>query len=138
MPVHIKYYYTAPEDWICIKNDKMFNIYSCGLEGCGHYSINLPENNYRVSNDFDIFAYYNIYPDIQKIGLQKVIWHYLNYGRHESRIYKYDQILPPDFDKEAYFNIHTDIQHIGKDGVYWHYLNHGRYEGRVYKYPDES
>jgi len=134
LPVHIKDYYIAPEDWVCIKNDKMFNIYSCGLQGCGHYSQNLHKDSYIIPDDFDIYSYYNIYPDIQKIGLEKVVWHYLNFGRHEYRSYKYDQVLPDGFDKEAYFNINTDIQHMGIERVYWHYLNHGRNESRIYKY----
>jgi len=134
LPVHIEDYYTAPEDWICIKKDKMFNIYSSGLQGCGHYSQNLDEDSYRIPDDFDIIAYYIINTDIQHVGLEGVVWHYLNHGRNEGRAYKYEQVLPDGFDKEAYFNINTDIQHVGLEGVVWHYLNHGRNEGRAYKY----
>lgn len=88
LPVYINDYYTATEDWICIKNDKMFNIYSSGLQGFGHYSTNLSEDSYKIPDDFDIMAYFIINNDIQYIGLKGVIWHYLNYGKKEGRVYK--------------------------------------------------
>jgi hypothetical protein len=89
LPVHIGDYYTGPEDWICIKNDKMFNIYSSGLEGHGHYNSNLSNDTYKIPYDFDIDAYYNLNKDIQHLGYEKIIDHYLKYGKFESRRYKY-------------------------------------------------
>jgi hypothetical protein len=89
LPVHIGDYYTAPEDYICKKNDKMFNIYSSGLEGYGHYISNLPENNYKIPDDFDMDAYYNLNPNLQWIGYENLVDHYLKYGKYENRQYKY-------------------------------------------------
>ena len=89
LPEHIPDYYTAPEDWVCIKNDKMFNIYSSGLQGHGHYQYNLPENKYKIPDDFDIEAYYNLNSDLQWGNYEKLIEHYLKHGQFENRKYKY-------------------------------------------------
>jgi len=90
LPTWIDSYYTAPEDYICKKNDKMFNILSSGLEGMGHYNNNYPKNNYIIPNDFDIDAYYKInYNDMYWLTYEDLIYHYLKWGKNEGRQYKY-------------------------------------------------
>lgn len=91
LPSYIPEYYTAPEDWICIKHDKMFNIYSSGLQGCLHYSHNLPESEYSIPEDFDLDAYYNLNPDFHNVlSYEDLTWHYIKQGKYEIRKYKYD------------------------------------------------
>jgi hypothetical protein len=88
LPIYIADYYTAPEDWICLKNDKMFNIYSSGLQGHGHYYYNFPEELYRIPDDFDIDTYYELNLDLHNISYELLIEHYLKFGKYESRLYK--------------------------------------------------
>lgn len=90
LPVWIDSYYTAPEDYICKKNNKMFNIYSSGLQGHGHYSTPYTIDKYMIPEDFDIEAYYNINKDLHCLSYEKLIEHYLKYGKYESRKIKYD------------------------------------------------
>jgi len=89
LPVFIDTYYTAPEDYICKKNDKMFNIYSNGLQGHGHYRNNYSRDNYVIPDDFDIDAYYNINNDLHVLSYDELINHWLKYGKYEGRKYKY-------------------------------------------------
>ena len=90
LPVFIDSYYTAPEDYICKKNNKMFNIHTSGLQGHGHYKYNYSIDNYVIPNDFDIDAYYNINNDLHQLNYSELINHWLIYGKYESRKYKYD------------------------------------------------
>jgi hypothetical protein len=90
LPVFIDEYYTAPEDYICKKNDKMFNIYSSGLQGHGHYSNNYSKDIYTIPEDFDIDAYYNLNNDLHNLSYEELIDHYLKYGKYEVRQYKYN------------------------------------------------
>lgn len=89
LPEHIPDYYTAPEDWICIKNDKMFNIYSSGLQGHGHYKLSLSKDKYKLPYNFNIDAYYNLNSDLQWDDYERLIKHYFNHGQFENRKYKY-------------------------------------------------
>lgn len=89
LPVYIAEYYTAPEDWICKKHDKMFNIYSSGLQGHGHYSKNIKEDAYSIPDDFDIDAYYSLNKDLHHLDYQQLIGHYLQYGKYEKKKYNY-------------------------------------------------
>ena len=89
LPVFIDSYYTAPEDYICKKRDKLFNIHSCGLQGCGHYQYNYSRDNYIIPYDFDINAYYNMNHDLYDCNYKQLMEHWFKYGKYENRIYKY-------------------------------------------------
>ena len=90
LPRSIESYYTAPEDYICIKNDKMFNILNSGLEGAGHYWHNHPMEKYLIPDDFDLDAYFQLnYNDFHWLSYEELIYHYLKWGKNEGRKYKY-------------------------------------------------
>lgn len=129
LPVYIADYYTGPEDWICIKNDKMFNILSSGLQGEGHYNNLYPRDRYEIPENFDINAYRIINRDIHHLNYDELIPHYLKWGRFEGKNYK----MPDGFDFDCYRNIHNMLDYKDAD-IVWHWFNHGQYEGRQYKY----
>jgi hypothetical protein len=98
LPVKIGDYYTGREDWICIKNDKMFNIFSSGLQGFGHYTNLYPESNYILPKDFNIHAYKYSNKKLKELNYEELISHYLLYGKNENINYK----LPEGFNTDIY------------------------------------
>ena len=46
LPNVIAEYYTAPEDWIQIVQEKKYCVYNSGYQGMGHYSFRFPRENY--------------------------------------------------------------------------------------------
>jgi hypothetical protein len=127
LPVKIGDYYTGPEDWICIKNDKMFNIFSSGLQGFGHYSNLYPESNYIIPEDFNIDAYRHSNIELQNLNYEELIPHYLFYGKNENKNYK----MPDEFDFDAYRKI-NDMNNWTNGQIAWHWFHHGKNEGRIY------
>jgi len=93
LPTEIGDGYTDPEDFISTNNNKMFNIFSSGLQGYGHYKEEYPRENYEIPDDFDLDAYLNLnIKDFRNsdywIEYKHLVHHYLNYGKNEGRSYK--------------------------------------------------
>ena len=128
LPVFIDSYYTAPEDYICKKNDKMFNIHSSGLQGHGHYKYNYNSENYYIPDDFNIDAYYNLNKDLKGLNYSQLIDHWLKYGKNEGKKYK------DDFDIDAYYNLNKDLHGLNYPQLIGHWFKYGKYEGRKIKY----
>ena len=85
LPSNIEDYYTAPEDWVCKKNDKMFNIFSSNIV---HYNESYDKSNYEIPDDFDIDNYRNLNKDLKNLSYEELIPHYLYHGKKEGRSYK--------------------------------------------------
>ena len=93
LPTEIGNGYTDPEDYISKNNKKMFNIFSSGLEGHGHYRNEYPKEKYEIPDDFDLDAYLKLnYKDFRNndywLEYKHLVHHYLNYGKNEGRPYK--------------------------------------------------
>lgn len=127
--VYIPDYYTAPEDYICTVNDKMFNIFSSGLQGMGHYSNPYPSENYLIPDDFDLDAYYTINSDLHHLSYEDLIYHYLKWGKYEGKNYKLDH----DFEPDNYRLLNPDINHFTRKDLVWHWYHWGKNENRPYK-----
>lgn len=85
LPDKIGDYYTGPEDWVCIKNDKMFNIFSSNVV---HYNSCFPKEKYEIPDDFDMDTYRNLYKDLKNLTYEDLIPHYMYHGKNEGRRYK--------------------------------------------------
>jgi hypothetical protein len=126
---YIPDYYTAPEDYICTKNNKMFNIFSSGLQGDGHYSNNYPKENYMVPKDFDIDVYYYGNKDLHHLNYEELINHYLDHGKNEDRYYK----MPDHFNFDKYREYYSDLRNFNDTLIVKHWFEYGQYEDRIYK-----
>ena len=127
---HIEDYYIAPERWVCSKNDIMFNIYSCGLQGGHNYYHPCPEHTYAIPDDFHIDAYKYLNESTQTLHYDQIIDHYLNIGRHNNLIYK----LPEGFDFD-YYREQNNLPNWKECDVLIHYLNsHGNITYTIKKY----
>ena len=130
LPKYIKDYYTAPEDWVCVTKNKMYNVYSSGLEGNGHYKNLYPASNYRLPNNFNIDAYRLLNKDLERMDDKQCIKHYLTYGKNENRLYK----IPDDFNTDAYRLLNKDLENMDDKQCITHYLTYGKNENRSYKF----
>ena len=88
------------------------------------YKIDIPE-------DFNIFIYLKLHPDLQEQYSKNPIDHYLNYGYFENRKYKVD--LPEDFNDEVYLKLHPDLNEQYSNNLKFHYCHYGYFENRQYK-----
>ena len=93
LPTEIENHYTAPEDFIGKNNNKMFNIFSSGLEA-NHYTEEYPRNKYEIPEDFDLDAYLTLnYKDFRneyhQLDYGDLVEHYLKWGKNENRKYKF-------------------------------------------------
>ena len=86
----------------------------------------LPEN-------FNVFEYKILNPDLSNLNKKELISHYIKYGRNEGRIYKNNNILPNDFDINYYKNLYDDLKNLNDEELISHYIKYGRNEGRIYK-----
>jgi hypothetical protein len=126
-------YYTAPEDYICTKNDKMYCIYSSGHQGGGHYNVEYPEHIYTLPSEFNIDAYRSTNRDLHHLDYNQLINHYFGYGKHEGKNYKIKNKIPDDFSFDYYRNSYSDIKDFTNGQIEWHWHNHGKNENRAYK-----
>ena len=86
--------------------------------------------NINLPNDFDVNAYKFFNDDLKNFNNEQLINHYLKFGIHENRIYKYD--LPEDFDVDFYRNYYDDLKDLNKNELIYHYIKYGKHEGRIY------
>jgi GR25 family glycosyltransferase involved in LPS biosynthesis len=81
--------------------------------------------------DFDVYYYKLLNDDLKNMTNDQLIKHYLEYGKNENRLYKFD--LPNDFDIEFYKNNYNDLKNFSIDELKLHYILHGKLENRIYK-----
>jgi hypothetical protein len=122
LPYEIPGYYIGPEDYVCLKNDKMYCIYKSGYEGGGHYSVEYPENIYKLPEDFNIDAYRVSNSDIIHLDYNEIIKHYLSNGKNENRNYK----MPDGFDIDLYAS-KCNLNNYNDGQLIWHWFNYGQY-----------
>ena len=84
-----------------------------------------------LPNDFNINAYKKFNDDLKDMNDQQLKEHYLTYGIHEGRIYKYN--LPDDFDVNGYKIMNIDLKGLNNEELINHYVHYGINEKRVYK-----
>ena len=106
-----------------------------------HYNIfgkneNRKINIYDEYKDFDWGQYRNNYLDLANIFTTKEQFenHWLQFGRHENRVYLNIYKEYPNFNWEQYRNNYTDLANIftTKEQFENHWLQFGRYEERYY------
>ena len=85
LPFIIPDYYTAPENWVCTINNKMFNIFSCNINP---YNNNFPKEIYDLPKDFNMFRYKKLNNDLKNLSMEEIIPHYIYHGKKEGRKYK--------------------------------------------------
>jgi len=66
LPTHIEDYYTAPEDWILRRKEGVFQAFSSGIQGEGHYNENFHESRYMQPDDINKILPDNFYIDTYK------------------------------------------------------------------------
>lgn len=95
----------------------------------------------ELPDGFDPEVYLKLNPDLVAAGVDPTT-HYLEYGRHEGRVYslpakELNQVeigaseVPEGFDPEVYLKLNPDLRAAGVDPT-THYLEHGRREERCY------
>ena len=139
IPEHLKYlpekiddFYTAPEFWICIKNDKMCNIYTNELAGGGNYFNRLEMSKYELPNDFNIDTCKYFNDECMTLKYDEIILYYLKYRDEENLIYK----IQDDFDINFYrYAYNMDNLTDGEILSYW--INYGMYKNNITKLPDD-
>ena len=108
LPKYIKPYYTAPEDWIFLVKNNMYNVYSSGLQGKGHYFNLYNEDKYRLPKDFNIDIYRLYNKDLINMTNNQCVKHYLKYGKNENRIYKLSKELINVINNRIGFNLYSE------------------------------
>ena len=88
LPLNIGQGYTDPEFWICINNNKMYNIFTSGFEGGGHYNNLYPQSLYKLPNGFSCDAYRRHNKDLAHLNNDDCVFHWYRNGINENR--KYD------------------------------------------------
>jgi hypothetical protein len=159
LPDTIKEHYTGPEEWILRKSDKMYTVFSSGIQGDGHYNQNYPEHLYYFKDDmkyvsipfdFNVYQYRDLNNDLHNFTINQCLEHYLNHGINENRqikkIYLLNETninlvdkdgLPLDFDYNYYRYTNLDLNLFTNDELKTHWLNHGQFENRKYKENDK-
>ena len=145
LPTHIEDYYTAPEDWILRKKDGIFQAFSSGIQGEGHYNQNYPQSLYMPENDLNKILPDDFYIDTYKLynfnsnknTNQEYIEHYLQNNTNSNIRYNREAIievflnkLPKLFDLEFYKSSDTSIINYSLEELIVHWFTIGKYEER--------
>jgi len=150
---NINDYYTAPEEWLLSRREKICCIYSSGIQGQGHYNLNYPQEEYyyekdkkyiKLSDNFNVYQYKELNQDLYKLSREECLEHYLLHGMLENRkikkifntlnIPKIEPFgIPYDFDCHYYKLTNIDLINLNDNELKLHWLNHGKNEGRKYK-----
>jgi hypothetical protein len=100
-----------------IKNDDILNL------------------NNKLPVDFNIDMYQELNQDLINLNEIETKLHYINHGKNEKRLYKYDiNKLPSDFSCDMYRECNSDLKTLNDIETKLHYINHGINEKRLYKY----
>ena len=154
LPTTIDDYYTAPEDWILKKKDKMLNIFSSGIQGEGHYNMNYEPHNYVedvnkiLPEDFNVDAYRFFNKELKNLSNKECLEHFFSIGKSQNKKYnmneyleaknKIKNFLPQDFSLFFYRRNYKDLENFNDDDeLIEHWVNHGKNEKREYKLPDD-
>ena len=142
LPSHIEDYYTAPEDWILKKKDGIFQAFSSGIQGQGHYNFNYPASKYMSENDLNKILPNDFYIDAYKLhhfdknkGNQEYINDYFNnsnisYNR-ESIVDIFLDKLPKHFDFDFYKN-DALLTNYSLEELIVHWFTQGKFEERKF------
>lgn len=102
-------------------------------------------NKNTIPEDFDYKIYLKLNPDLIENSIntkELAIFHYLNFGIKEQRLYKIPKLIHENidiqFDDVFYLNEYPDVESYYKDVPYisqkeklfHHYVNYGKHEGR--------
>ena len=95
------------------------------------YSLN-SLNSLIKFNKFNskIYKYYN--EELYNLDDNECIYHFLNYGIKENRIFKYN--FEKNFDVNYYKLLNNDLKNMSNDEAELHYIKYGIYENRKYYY----
>lgn len=88
-----------------------------------------------IPPDFNPHNYHLLNKDLTSPNYSDVIElyiHYINYGRHENRIYNTDSVLPIDFDVRGYRCMNPDIANMTDQELRAHYVTIGKDGKRQY------
>ena len=80
--------------------------------------------------DFNYKAYCRYNKDLENLTEEEAIYHYLNFGKNESRPYT---IIPPGFDYKEYLELNKDLNCCDEKNAISHFTHYGFQEGRPYK-----
>jgi len=142
LPTHIEDYYTAPEEWILRKKDGIFEAFSSGIQGQGHYNMNYDESKYMQGDDiskilpidFYIDTYKMYHADLNKNTSEQYLEDYfvngiktgINYNR--SEILNYFNKSNEDFDFELYKSFDSQLSNFSNEQLIIHWFTKGIFE----------
>ena len=147
LPKYIKEHYTAPEEWILTKHDKMISIFRSNLVGEGHYLENYPPINYMTQEEIqnilpenfniDIYMFNN--PSLMGLPAEKCLEHYLQNRNSyiHNNIKNLSNVLPDDFDIKYYKSKYDDLKGLTDEELINHWFTNGKNECRVYRNTDK-
>lgn len=140
LPTHIEDYYTAPEDWILRKKDGVFEAFSSGIQGEGHYNMNYPDQNYKQGDDlnkilpidFYIDAYKLYHFDKNKKSNEQYIDDYFINGIRSGIRYNREAIvdvfinkLPSNFNFDFYKNSNPNLKNYSVEEIIVDWFTNG-------------
>ena len=132
----VKQQMTCIQNWLLEKYVKQFIVDVSNWDTNKNILLYYKNNMLNdVHPDFDIDFYRNRYGDLKDFTNEKLIWHYINYGKNEGRFVsekneKHIYEANPNFDIAFYRNIHDDLISFTNEKLVWHYTNYGKNEGR--------
>ena len=91
--------------------------------------INLYENGYEYFNS-KIYKYFNC--DLGHLSDSDTIYHFIEFGINEDRLYSYN--FPKGFDPNYYRLLNNDLKNLNEDELQFHYMEYGFNENRTYNY----
>jgi hypothetical protein len=86
----------------------------------------------KLPDDFRWNIYIKLNQDLNHMNEKESIEHYINFGNHEKRKYKYLN-LPNDFNWKSYVSINNDLHDMDENDACFHYEKFGYNEKRKYK-----
>lgn len=151
LPNKIENYYTAPEDWILRKKEGIYQAFSSGIQGEGHYNENYPETKYmseddlknKLPDDFYIDTYKLYHYDSNKNTTQQYLEDYFKNNHSKNLKYNRTEILnnfskkmPINFNYDFYKKKYKELINYSKEEIIIHWLTIGILEKRRYKLDD--
>ena len=140
LPTQIEDYYTAPEDWILRKKDGVFEAFSSGIQGEGHYNMNYPEQNYKQGDDLNKILPIDFYIDTYKLyhfdqnkkSNEQYIDDYFVNGIQSGIRYNREVIvdvfinkLPSNFNFEFHKNSNPNLKNYSVEEIIVHCFTNG-------------
>lgn len=129
----LEFYRISNKDLDKLNNKELLNHFlEYGYKEGRKYSSNNKKNN--LPHDFNFENYRKMNPELFYYDDYNYLKnHYLNFGKHEGKLYK----LPDDFDPIMYKRLNPDLMNLSNNDLKNHFINFFFKENRKYKFPED-